>query len=105
MTGDRRSYDTPILNGSLGEDIRAEISAAFLRSAETGNRPWASIGIDDWLQAGKWWLLKVPDKLMITRTGRLTLKTDRLGPKSTTWPKDLGMKFMPISTCSRHAGY
>ncbi|PCD37259.1 hypothetical protein AU210_005762 [Fusarium oxysporum f. sp. radicis-cucumerinum] len=63
MTGDRRSYDTPILNGSLGEDIRAEISAAFLRSAETGNRPWASIGIDDWLQAGKWWLLKARSQI------------------------------------------
>ncbi|VTT69147.1 unnamed protein product [Fusarium fujikuroi] len=66
MIGDRSSRENPLLNGPLEEEVRAELSAAFLRSAETGNRPWASIGIDDWLQAGKWWLLKVPGKSVIT---------------------------------------
>ncbi|KAK7594722.1 hypothetical protein V3481_005723 [Fusarium oxysporum f. sp. vasinfectum] len=60
MIGDRSSRESPLLKASLDEEVRAELSAAFLRSAEIGNRPWASIGIDDWLQAGKWWLLKVP---------------------------------------------
>lgn len=82
MIGDRSSRESPLLKASLDEEVRAELSAAFLRSAEIGNRPWASIGIDDWLQAGKWWLLKVPGKLMITRTGRLTFHRNRLGPKS-----------------------
>ena len=22
-------------------------------------RPWLNIGFDDWMQAGKWWLIKV----------------------------------------------
>ncbi|KAF5557186.1 hypothetical protein FPHYL_7775 [Fusarium phyllophilum] len=58
LVGDRRSRNAPLLKGPLDEQVRAELSAAFLRSAETDNRPWASIGIDEWLQAGKWWLLK-----------------------------------------------
>ncbi|EMT72840.1 hypothetical protein FOC4_g10004325 [Fusarium odoratissimum] len=58
MIGDRRSRESPLLKGPLDEEALAELSAAFLRSAETDNKPWASIGIDDWLQAGKWWLLK-----------------------------------------------
>ncbi|KAI1042296.1 hypothetical protein LB505_003010 [Fusarium chuoi] len=62
MIGDRSSRENPLLNGPLEEEVRAELSAAFLRSAETGNRPWASIGIDDWLQAGQWWLLKTARK-------------------------------------------
>ncbi|SCN68613.1 uncharacterized protein FFB20_03142 [Fusarium fujikuroi] len=63
MIGDRSSRENPLLNGPLEEEVRAELSAAFLRSAETGNRPWASIGIDDWLQAGKWWLLKARSQM------------------------------------------
>ncbi|KAJ4054616.1 hypothetical protein NW761_000204 [Fusarium oxysporum] len=59
MIGDRISRQSPLLNAPLDEEDRADLSAAFLRSAETYNRPWASIAIDDWLQAGKWWLLKV----------------------------------------------
>ncbi|PNP86445.1 hypothetical protein FNYG_00147 [Fusarium nygamai] len=62
MIGDRRSHNAPVLKVPLTEQVRVELSAAFLRSAETDNRPWASIGIDDWLRAGKWWLLKVTDK-------------------------------------------
>ncbi|KAF5724525.1 oxidoreductase like [Fusarium mundagurra] len=63
MMSHRISPEGPLLNAPLGEEDRAELSAAFLRSAETGNRPWASIGIDDWLQAGKWWLLKARSQI------------------------------------------
>ncbi|KAH7207543.1 hypothetical protein BKA60DRAFT_624307 [Fusarium oxysporum] len=59
MISERSSRESPLLNAPLDTEVRAELSAAFLRSAETGNRPWATIGIDDWLQAGKWWLLKI----------------------------------------------
>ncbi|KAF5990086.1 hypothetical protein FBULB1_282 [Fusarium bulbicola] len=67
VIGDRSSRDSPLLKAPLEEEVRIELSAAFLRSAETGNRPWASIGIDDWLRAGKWWLLKTRSQI-----GRLT---------------------------------
>ncbi|KAJ0140475.1 hypothetical protein HZ326_16645 [Fusarium oxysporum f. sp. albedinis] len=63
MIGDRRSRESPLLKGPLDEEALAELSAAFLKSAETDNRPWASIGIDDWLQAGKWWLLKARSQM------------------------------------------
>ncbi|EXK43261.1 hypothetical protein FOMG_05894 [Fusarium oxysporum f. sp. melonis 26406] len=63
MIGDRSSRESSLLKASLDEEVRAELSAAFLRSAEIGNRPWASIGIDDWLQAGKWWLLKARSQI------------------------------------------
>ncbi|KAH7209891.1 hypothetical protein DER44DRAFT_809546 [Fusarium oxysporum] len=72
MIGDRRSRESPLLKGPLDEEDLAELSAAFLRSAETDNKPWASIGIDDWLQAGKWWLLKVPDEPIIPTPRELT---------------------------------
>ncbi|KAF5590854.1 hypothetical protein FPANT_5885 [Fusarium pseudoanthophilum] len=58
MIGHRISPENPLLNAPLDDEDRAELSAAFLRSSEIGDRPWASIGIDDWLHAGKWWLLK-----------------------------------------------
>ncbi|SCV27191.1 uncharacterized protein FFB14_01432 [Fusarium fujikuroi] len=69
MIGDRNSRESPLLKAPLGEEVRAELSAAFLRSAETGNRPWASIGIDDWLQAGKWWLLKARSQIGLLAQG------------------------------------
>ncbi|KAF4426535.1 hypothetical protein FACUT_9845 [Fusarium acutatum] len=96
LIDDRRSRDAPLLKGPLDEQVRAELSAAFLRSAETDNRPWASIGIDDWLQAGKWWLLKVPDESMIETHRHLTFDTNRLGPKCNIESKALNLKFMPI---------
>lgn len=35
------------------------ISATFMMNAEIGQRRWASIGVDEWIQAGRWWLMKV----------------------------------------------
>ncbi|KAF5261913.1 hypothetical protein FOXYS1_7378 [Fusarium oxysporum] len=63
VIGDRIPRKGPLLNAPLDEEDRAALSAVFLRSAEIGNRPWASIAIDDWLQAGKWWLLKVRSQM------------------------------------------
>lgn len=37
----------------------ALISSMFVRNAEIGQRRWGSIGADEWIQAGKWWLMKV----------------------------------------------
>lgn len=40
-------FGTPLLN------------AALMKNAEIGQRRWAAIGVDEWIQAGRWWLLKV----------------------------------------------
>lgn len=42
-----QGFGTPLLNKKLMEN------------AEIGQRRWASIGVDEWIQAGRWWLLKV----------------------------------------------
>lgn len=87
MIGDRSSRENPLLKAPLQEEVRIELSAAFLRSAETGNRPWASIGIDDWLQAGKWWLLKVPDGLKTETHDGLTPITTGSVPNQPSGPR------------------
>ncbi|EHK39556.1 hypothetical protein TRIATDRAFT_313596 [Trichoderma atroviride IMI 206040] len=51
--------DMPMLTAPLHPDILMELTDVFLQKAESDNRPWASIGIDSWLQAGQWWLMKV----------------------------------------------
>lgn len=45
--GGDEQFGTPLLN------------AALMRNAESGKRRWASIGVDEWIQAGRWWLLKM----------------------------------------------
>ncbi|KAF4449293.1 hypothetical protein F53441_7411 [Fusarium austroafricanum] len=63
LVHDRSSREQPLLSVPLDDDIQSELGAAFLRHAESGDRPWASIGIDEWPQAGKWWLLKAQSQL------------------------------------------
>ena len=41
-----------------GRAVGASLALAFLRDSET-QRPWSATGIDDWINAGKWWLQKV----------------------------------------------
>lgn len=41
------------------------LSAELMKYAEVGQRRWSSIGVDEWIQAGKWWLLKVYSLLQI----------------------------------------
>lgn len=59
--------DLPMLTAPLHPDILMELTDVFLQKAESGNRPWASIGIDNWLQAGQWWLMKVLFLYMLPR--------------------------------------
>jgi hypothetical protein len=35
------------------------LSAALMDHAENGRRKWSAIGVDEWIEAGKWWLMKV----------------------------------------------
>lgn len=46
---------------SVIEDDRVfaiTLSATFMKNAEVG-RGWSAIGLDEWIAAGTWWLLKV----------------------------------------------
>lgn len=36
-----------------------QLNAALMKSAQVGQRVWSSIGVDEWIQAGRWWLMKV----------------------------------------------
>lgn len=47
----QQGFGTPLLNKEL------------MKNAEIGQRRWASIGVDEWIQAGRWWLLKVCSSL------------------------------------------
>ena len=34
-------------------------SLMLMKNAEVGNGKWLAIGVDEWIQAGRWWLMKV----------------------------------------------
>ena len=38
--------------------FRDSLGPALMKNAEV-LQPWATIGADQWIQAGRWWLLKV----------------------------------------------
>lgn len=50
----------PTISGIGDRAFKSPIfSAALMKNAEVGQRRWSSIGVDEWIQAGRWWLLKV----------------------------------------------
>lgn len=53
---------TPLLSGVSGADPHI-LTRKLLENAEVDGRLWTSIGIRDWLQTGKWWLLKAQSRL------------------------------------------
>lgn len=55
--GTDNSQGPPTISATGGG--MALISSMFMRNAEIGQRRWGSIGVDEWIQAGKWWLMKV----------------------------------------------
>lgn len=76
----RAQRDRPVLTAPLDANALIELTDAFLQKAEFDNRPWASIGIDSWLQIGQWWLMKVKRKRAARsvatankRVGRVTI--------------------------------
>jgi hypothetical protein len=48
----------PIVSVVGDEVFKVSLSAAFMKHAES-SQPWSSIGVDLWIRAGRWWLLKV----------------------------------------------
>ena len=47
------------LSGSAIDDesFKTSLSAAFMRGAEV-NQPWSTIGVDQWIESSRWWLLR-----------------------------------------------
>jgi hypothetical protein len=45
----------PSLSVIEDEVFKLSLSAAFMKDAEIV-QPWGTIGVDRWIQAGKWWL-------------------------------------------------
>lgn len=62
MTGDSQ-FGSPLLN------------AVLMKNAESGKHTWVLIGVDEWIQAGRWWLLKVESR-DTTRSWILWLTTE-----------------------------
>ena len=49
-----------LISGAAGGSRRMSLlSAELMEQAEEGERKWSAIGLDDWIEAGKWWLMKV----------------------------------------------
>lgn len=58
---DSKSTEKKPLNPSLSavDDklFKTSLSAAFMRNAEV-TQPWSTIGVDQWIESGRWWLLR-----------------------------------------------
>lgn len=53
-----RIVQIPSLSSVDDEVFKASLSAALMRNAEMF-QPWTTIGVDVWIEAGRWWLLRV----------------------------------------------
>lgn len=81
------------------------LSAALMNNAEIGRRRWPSIGIDEWIQAGRWWLLKV--FLLLPATSVYVdehLNSLKIPPPRGPDPIEFFLN-KAILTLSKHPGY
>ncbi|KAF8249029.1 ankyrin [Wilcoxina mikolae CBS 423.85] len=74
-TGDLSS--PPTVTASVGDNLsKISFSQILMRNAEITSK-WTSIGIEDWIRAGRWWLLKSQMELhssnAVSRQGYLNL--------------------------------
>ena len=49
-----KSVSVSIVENEL---LQASLSEAFMRGAEV-HQPWSTIGVDEWIESGRWWLLR-----------------------------------------------
>lgn len=49
------------------ELFKSSLSAAFIKNAEV-SRPWSAIGVDQWIESGRWWLLRSQMELYTVST-------------------------------------
>jgi hypothetical protein len=62
--------NVPLITISPDQDFQIKVSRIFMSKAEVA-RPWVSFGIDVWMQAGRWWLLKVGVYLSLPQNSNL----------------------------------
>lgn len=53
----KQQYTLHSTTVTVDEHPHIDLSHLFMKEAEVSH-PWLSIGIDNWIQAGKWWFLK-----------------------------------------------
>ena len=53
-----QSSKLPLVSVVDDDVFKVSLSAVLMKHAEV-LQPWSSIGVDQWIQAGRWWLLKV----------------------------------------------
>lgn len=51
----------PTISAMDDEADGASLGAAFMRNAEA-SQPWRTINLDLWIEAGRWWLIRVSIK-------------------------------------------
>lgn len=47
----------PSVSAIDDELFKTSLSAAFMKNAEV-SQPWSTIGVDQWIESGRWWLLR-----------------------------------------------
>lgn len=74
----QKAEGTPIISGISGAFKTPLLSAELMKNAEVGLRRWSAIGVDEWIQAGRWWLLKVYSQPLVTNSNRIKMQTRRI---------------------------
>ena len=60
------SADSPRVSAVTGGCSNLNLlSDGPTKYAEGGRRKWSVIGVDEWIEAGKWWLMKVCNRLFM----------------------------------------
>ncbi|KAH8144675.1 uncharacterized protein LAJ45_11336 [Morchella importuna] len=71
-----RSPTSPTISALSGGAFKATfITACFMTNAELQNHRWSAIGAEEWIQAGRWWLVGAQSELLANhRPGSLPAK-------------------------------
>ena len=52
----------------MGHDdvFKETLSAAFMKNAEVV-QPWSTIGVNQWIESGRWWLVLVSARMRVPK--------------------------------------
>lgn len=66
-----RNEHFDLTSGPFGDDepLPATLSAKLMHNAQA-SQPWDAVGIERWIQIGRWWLLKVSTWRILTHQGQ-----------------------------------
>lgn len=82
-----QAFGTPFLNKAL------------MKNAEIGQRRWSSIGVEEWIQAGRWWLLKVEFLLSRHTSATNSVANSRIVPKCVLYERFVGASAFQAGLC------